>query len=422
VAISRNIRLYRIYFFTRYHYNFLMRLNWKIFLFAVTILLAASAPAGHAEKVKEFDLGDVNGELSVSHSFTFSNSEKEVLGIINVRTSCPCLLVISYPETVCPGKEAKIVTSLRPEKTGKLSYKVFVETDSKKLPLIAYSLTANVKKVADAKTAESGMAGVPEGLITRRLKQSDEEMSMPYERFMKFTADNTETAVVDVRPPEQFEKCRIPGSLNIPLYAVKTKSFLKDKPLVLVGEGWSTLLLEQECAELNEKGFGAQMLRGGINAWLEGGGKGVSPADQSSVNRMDPSAFFVEKDYDHWLLIDVSDKEDLLFREIFPDAARISFDKSPEKSARAVKDLVEGRQASGPVMLLFLSADGEGYDAVEKAVAGAGIKNDFYLRGGWKGYTAYLKELSAKPQTKTTATSMGSTRQKVLKKPCGSCP
>ena len=39
--------------------------------------------------------------------------------------------------------------------------------------------------------------------------------------------------LVDVRNPRAFETFRIPGSLNIPLFALKTKTFLKTNRLIL---------------------------------------------------------------------------------------------------------------------------------------------------------------------------------------------
>ena len=43
-----------------------------------------------------------------------------------------------------------------------------------------------------------------------------------------------ELLLVDIRPAAAFGKLRIPGSLNIPLYAIKTKTFLKKHDLVLI--------------------------------------------------------------------------------------------------------------------------------------------------------------------------------------------
>ena len=42
---------------------------------------------------------------------------------------------------------------------------------------------------------------------------------------------NQDIILVDVRHKEAFDKSRIAGSIHIPLHALKTKNFLKTKPL-----------------------------------------------------------------------------------------------------------------------------------------------------------------------------------------------
>ena len=51
-----------------------------------------------------------------------------------------------------------------------------------------------------------------------------------------------------------FTEAHIPGSINMPLYAVKTKTFLKSVPVVLVNEGFRYAELESECRRLAERG------------------------------------------------------------------------------------------------------------------------------------------------------------------------
>jgi hypothetical protein len=47
-----------------------------------------------------------------------------------------------------------------------------------------------------------------------------------------------DVTLVDVRDRDCFERFRIPRSIHVPLYAVKTKGFLKERFLVLVHEGY----------------------------------------------------------------------------------------------------------------------------------------------------------------------------------------
>lgn len=121
--------------------------------------------------------------------------------------------------------------------------------------------------------------------------------------------------LVDVREERQFVQVRIPGSLNIPLFAVKTKAFLKTKPVVLIDEGYRPHHLEETCVQLTQAGFEAHFLFGGLNAWRAWSAKFNLPPLQGDVfaqkalNTMPPRALFAERGGEYWLLIDVSASE-----------------------------------------------------------------------------------------------------------------
>jgi hypothetical protein len=50
---------------------------------------------------------------------------------------------------------------------------------------------------------------------------------------------NDKVLLIDVRRSSEYERFRIPGSLNLAPFAIKSKAFLKNKNIVLVNEGRS---------------------------------------------------------------------------------------------------------------------------------------------------------------------------------------
>lgn len=80
------------------------------------------------------------------------------------------------------------------------------------------------------------------------------------------------TIIIDARNQNEFAGFHIPSSINIPLFAVKTKSNWKDKNILLISEGKSLSSLLQACADLKARGFrGVRVLAGGIYAWVAAG-------------------------------------------------------------------------------------------------------------------------------------------------------
>ena len=78
--------------------------------------------------------------------------------------------------------------------------------------------------------------------------------------------------LVDVRSRfagEANSSVRIKKALQIPLYSLKTKTYLKNKRVVLIGTGLDDYFLEQEITKLQKQGFRSlKIMRFGITALL----------------------------------------------------------------------------------------------------------------------------------------------------------
>ncbi len=104
------------------------------------------------------------------------------------------------------------------------------------------------------------------------------------------------TVFVDIRPPEQFNALKIPQSVNIPLYAVKTKSFLKEKTVVFVPGHENARQMEKECHALRAQGWRVFYLSGGLPAWQKQGyAVDNDPSEQSHLESDKPVIYFTEK-------------------------------------------------------------------------------------------------------------------------------
>ena len=80
------------------------------------------------------------------------------------------------------------------------------------------------------------------------------------------------TQLVDVRSASEYAQTHIDGSLNLQASEIKTKQFLSNRPVVLVGDGKTDDLLLESCAELRSGGFHQmQVLNGGMLAWSVAG-------------------------------------------------------------------------------------------------------------------------------------------------------
>jgi len=81
---------------------------------------------------------------------------------------------------------------------------------------------------------------IPDYLISRNKTSIDPDLLLSVSEVKRQLNSGSQNnpVLVDVRDNESFQKIRIPGSINMSLFAVKTKTFLKTKQIVLVNEGY----------------------------------------------------------------------------------------------------------------------------------------------------------------------------------------
>lgn len=254
--------------------------------------------------------------------------------------------------------------------------------------------------------AASGPLQTPSDVAAGGLKKRDPSLMISLDALLQMLDNGREIVIVDIRDRAEFNRFRIPGSINVPLHFIKTKLFFKTKSLVLVDEGYAYSQLEKECHNLKKVGFTVAILNGGLNCWRRHQGplQGDRLA-QRSLNIIPPSAFFQEKEYDHWLVIDVSESPLVEASRLLYDVFHIPFLNDSEKAigrlSKIVATVAKQRKTHFFSVLIF-NQDGEGYDRFEKLIEKTDVKNVFYLQGGLKEYRRFLQNLtlSQKPKNK----------------------
>jgi rhodanese-related sulfurtransferase len=214
------------------------------------------------------------------------------------------------------------------------------------------------------------------------------------ESVLSMLKKRQEILFVDVRDRGAFDRFRIPGSIHIPLYALKTKPFLKDKPLVLVSEGYPNFALEQTCEGVRVAGFSkTSILHGGLRCWMQK--KGAIEGDAFAahdVSRLPPKDFFSQKDSPEWVVIALSGSEPGSSPPMIPGAIALPWEGDPRKFASSLKAILNTKARSPLLSVLICNEKGEKYESIERAVQQEEIRKVFYLKGGMEAYRAFLEQ------------------------------
>ena len=220
------------------------------------------------------------------------------------------------------------------------------------------------------------------------LKQINPAFVMTAETLQRTHKQNKSVTLLDVRPEQDFNLLHIPGSMNIPLHFIKTKTFLKDSPIVIIEKGVQYARIEQECETLKKAGFKVSILQGGLNYWVLSGG--VVQGDlwaKQSLNMVTSVEYYQEKNYDHWLIIDVGEKATA--KDIMPEAVHLKLPKDRNK-ATSLFAQEAGKKNSRSTYVLIVNEQGSKYGNIKNIIKQTKLKNVFYLAGGVSAYRQYM--------------------------------
>ena len=237
---------------------------------------------------------------------------------------------------------------------------------------------------------------VPREWLARTPRTRDPSLVVSVEAVLGKPFQTGETVLVDVRDPAKYAGHKIPGSISLPLFSVKTKTYLKDRTLVLFSEGYSYHDLEEECRRLRALGFNASILDGGLRRWTEGGGPVEGRATlRDTIVEVPPQVFFQERHYENWVVIDVSESGDGEMPPLLPEAYPIDLGKGLDGAISRLRAIGEQNQHKPFLAFLIVNRDGEGYERLDRLMREAGLREVYFLEGGLQTYEAFLIQQAA---------------------------
>jgi rhodanese-related sulfurtransferase len=185
--------------------------------------------------------------------------------------------------------------------------------------------------------------------------------------------------VLDVRAAEQFARIRIPRSLNVPAFALKSRTALRDRNVVLVDSGVAPTVLLEQAVRLRQLGFkDVAVLEGGVPAWMRAGFAVDGTADSVlPVALISPAEFIRARSTVPWTLIELDAGG--ARQEVAPGAVRLA-------GCDEVEALLLGRAGSRPGArwpnTLIMAADIATYAHIEARLSAHRIGSIYYLAGG----------------------------------------
>nr|WP_319393629.1 rhodanese-like domain-containing protein [uncultured Desulfobacter sp.] len=229
---------------------------------------------------------------------------------------------------------------------------------------------------------------------------------IPATTLMQKTRQNPVVFMVDTRLKTEFKRFKIPGSLNIPASLIKTKAFLKTKPVVLIHTGVAHTELLCLAKDLNAKGFDACVLEGGIAAWIQKGGAMVgNPFSIRQVNEISPGTLFAGQANENWLILDFSAQPPQ--PHPIPKAITIKTAGPDGNNQDMVGTVLNAHPLNQPGAIIILNETGQDYNILKQRFPAQLRHKIFTLTGGMDAYNQFLSRhrLAVTPKSQRTKTT-----------------
>jgi hypothetical protein len=113
----------------------------------------------------EFDFGEVEQGVDVTHLFKFKNEGNSTLKVTSVKTSCGCTAALITKDEILPSKEGEIkVTFNTSRKKGSQSKRITVRSNDPETPVVSLTLKGNIKVELDI---------LPDTIIFGQIKKNE---------------------------------------------------------------------------------------------------------------------------------------------------------------------------------------------------------------------------------------------------------
>jgi len=243
-------------------------------------------------------------------------------------------------------------------------------------------------------------------LFSRDFKEVPSDIFITPSQLKQKLRINPNLILIDTRVNNQYNNLKIPNSIHMPIYSIKTKSFLKNSQLVLINEGYAYDPLIEEVKQLVNQGFRfVRVLHGGIKSWYKSGGKLIGDLYyMNNLSTISINKFLLDKDYQNVRIIIVipHDKNNYYY---IPDAISIRWrENNLKKNVENLCDHINQTIEITELYTIIIDNDGSLHDSILANVEQKVTSTIFFLENGINGIKEYLASQSSQKSTQQKKT------------------
>jgi len=381
----------------------------------VTFLVGLGSVPALSQETLEARVGEV-----VPYTLTITNAQSGTMLLTGYESSCPCLTLEEYPREVPAGESMPIQVQIAPDRPGEYRYELVVATAHPDQPEVAYSIDVHVQEGGE-RTLLRRDSRIRDILKTRP-RDRDRSLYRSVQYVRSTLQDESRMMLIDVRRKALYLGTHVPGAVNMELWTLKARRYLKNRSVVLIDEGHGSAYCEEVCVELRNSGFRSiHILQGGMNKWVASGGpvEGTGHG-RRELTRINPAAFLASQDYKDWLVLDAGTAATT--EHSLEGLNRVV-------NANGVKARLQEAMPAAYVepdfrRVLIVDQDGEGYAGYETRLGDLDHAVVFYLEKGQLGLEKQLHDMVAiENRSRASVQGPGAGYEPIVTRPkCSTCP
>jgi rhodanese-related sulfurtransferase len=185
--------------------------------------------------------------------------------------------------------------------------------------------------------------------------------------------------IADVRRAEAYRQYHIPGSINLPLHAVKYKTNFRNSNIVLVNKGLTQRFLLDTCAQLKNSGLKqVAVLEGGLKSWLDNG----YPLSNGSgsikeISDISPYEYVNASAENEWVFVDLDHASEKI-RSLIPNARIIKLTDDFFAFKKSIHDAKTSRTANKMLKFVVVHNSGNNYQPQRELFLRHAIEDIFF--------------------------------------------
>lgn len=175
------------------------------------------------------------------------------------------------------------------------------------------------------------------------------------------------TVLIDTRSAAEFANYHIDGAMNINATDLRSKAFLREKSVVLIGNGKAEREHYIVCKRLKLDGFKqVRVLQGGLPTWLASGQVVLGPVPNTAqLMKLTPSELWIENRFEANLILVAADQE--VLQKQLAGSLLIPDEKS-KTIQLAIKQRSKSSKYGSPIAVVVITAKDFDFQSVSEAI------------------------------------------------------